>query len=148
MQSRMNIAELSPALYQSVRLLDAAVDKSGLEKRMLHLVKIRASQLNGCSYCTDLHIRDAHADGMDMQTLYMTSAWRESPCFNERDRAALEWAEAVTLVATSGVPDDSYEIVKAVFTDEEIAQMTVAIGMINLWNRIGVSSRLIHPIKR
>ncbi len=148
MQSRMNMAKLVPELYRSVRALDAAVDQSGLDKRLLHLVKIRASQINGCSYCTDLHIKDAHADGMDMQTLYMTAAWRESPCFDARDRAALEWTEAVTLVAQSGVPDSAYELVKAVFSDTEIAQLTILTGMINLWNRIGVSSRLIHPLQR
>lgn len=146
MKSRMNIAELAPSLYRSVLALDGAVSKSGLDKRILHLIKIRASQMNGCAFCIDMHIRDAQADGMDMQTLYMTSAWQESPCFDERDRAALEWTEVVTLVSDSAVPDESYEIVKAAFSDEEIAQMTIAIGVINLWNRIGVSSRLIHPL--
>ncbi|MBX8828424.1 carboxymuconolactone decarboxylase family protein, partial [Ochrobactrum sp. SFR4] len=81
----------------------------------------RSSQVNGCSYCTDLHIRDAHQDGMDMQTLYMTSAWRESPCFDERDRAVLEWTEHLTQIAVLGVPDALYERVKALFSEEEIA---------------------------
>lgn len=147
MQSRMNIGTVVPALYQSIKALDAAVDASGLDKRLLHLVKIRSSQINGCSYCTDIHIRDAHKDGMDMQTLYMTSAWRESLCFDARDRAALEWTESLTRIAEKGAPDDLYESVKAVFSEEEIAKLIVAIGMINLWNRIGVSTQLIHPRK-
>ena len=147
MQSRMNIGTVVPALYQSIKALDTAVGASGLDKRLLHLVKIRASQINGCSYCTDIHIRDAHKDGMDMQTLYMTSAWRESPCFDARDRAVLEWTESLTRIAEKGAPDDLYESVKAVFSEEEIAKLIVAIGMINLWNRIGVSTQLIHPRK-
>lgn len=147
MKSRMNIAELAPALYQHILTLDGAINKCGLDKRLLHLVKIRASQINGCSYCVDIHIREAQADGMDMQTLYMTSAWRESPIYDARDRAALEWTESVTLVAASNVPDEAYATVKAVFSDEEIAQLTLVVSMINLWNRIGVSSRLLHPRK-
>ncbi len=147
MKNRMNVAKVAPALYQSIQALDAAVDAAGLEPRLLHLLKIRSSQVNGCSYCTDLHIRDAHQDGMDMQTLYMTCAWRESPCFDERDRAVLEWTEHLTQIAVLGVPDTLYERVKALFSEEEIAKLIVAVGMINLWNRIGVSTQLIHPRK-
>ncbi|MDM7851729.1 carboxymuconolactone decarboxylase family protein [Pseudochrobactrum kiredjianiae] len=147
MQNRMNIAKITPSLYQSIQALDAAVDASGLEPRLLHLLKIRSSQINGCSYCTDIHIRDARKDGMDMQTLYMTSAWRESPCFDARDRAVLEWTEHLTQIAELGVPHELYERVKALFSEEEIAKLIVAIGMINLWNRIGVSAQLIHPRK-
>ncbi len=147
MKNRMNVAKVAPALYQSIQALDAAVDAAGLEPRLLHLLKIRSSQVNGCSYCTDLHIRDAHQDGMDMQTLYMMSAWRESPCFDERDRAVLEWTEHLTQIAVLGVPDALYERVKALFSEEEIAKLIVAVGMINLWNRIGVSTQLIHPRK-
>lgn len=147
MKNRMNVAKAAPALYQSIQALDAAVDASGLEPRLLHLLKIRSSQVNGCSYCTDLHIRDAHQDGMDMQALYMTSAWRESPCFDARDRAVLEWTENLTRIADLGVPDELYGCVKALFTEEEIAKLIVAVGMINLWNRIGVSTQLIHPRK-
>lgn len=147
MQNRMNIAKVAPALYRSVQALDGAVEAAGLDARLLHLVKIRSSQINGCSYCTDLHIRDAHKDGMDMQTLYMTCAWRESPCFDARDRIVLEWTENLTRIAELGVPDSLYERVKALFTEEEIAKLIVAIGMINLWNRIGVSTQLIHPRK-
>lgn len=147
MKSRMNVAKAVPALYQAIGALDAAVDAAGLEPRLLHLVKIRSSQINGCSFCTDLHIRDAHKDGMDMQALYMTSAWHESPCFDARERAVLEWTESLTRVAELGVPDELYERVKALFSEEEIAKLIVAVGMINLWNRIGVSTRLIHPRK-
>lgn len=145
MKNRMNVAKAAPALYQAIRALDAAVDAAGLEPRLLHLIKIRASQINGCSFCTDLHIRDAHKDGMDMQSLYMTSAWQESPCFDARERVVLEWTENLTRVAELGVPDELYERVKELFSEEEIAKLIVAVGMINLWNRIGVSTQLIHP---
>lgn len=145
MKNRMNVAKAVPALYQAIGTLDAAVDAAGLEPRLLHLIKIRSSQINGCSFCTDLHIRDAHKDGMDMQSLYMTSAWRESPCFDARDRLVLELTENLTRVAELGVPDELYERVKALFSEEEIAKLIVAVGMINLWNRIGVSTQLIHP---
>lgn len=145
MKNRMNVAKAVPALYQAIGTLDAAVDAAGLEPRLLHLIKIRSSQINGCSFCTDLHIRDAHKDGMDMQSLYMTSAWRESPCFDARDRLVLELTENLTRVAELGVPDELYERVKALFSEEEIAKLIVAVGMINLWNCIGVSTQLIHP---
>lgn len=132
MKNRMNVAKAVPALYQAIGTLDAAVDAAGLEPRLLHLIKIRSSQINGCSFCTDLHIRDAHKDGMDMQSLYMTSAWRESPCFDARDRLVLELTENLTRVAELGVPDELYERVKALFSEEEIAKLIVSVGMINL----------------
>lgn len=146
MQPRLNIAQLAPELYRAVAQLDGAVKKSGLGSRLLHLVKLRASQINGCAFCVDLHVKEALADGLDPQVLHLLSVWRESPFFDSRDRAALEWTESVTLIAQTGVPDAAFDAVRAVFSEAEIAQLTVAIGTINIWNRIAVSSRLVHPV--
>ncbi|MFO1105100.1 MAG: carboxymuconolactone decarboxylase family protein [Amaricoccus sp.] len=147
MQPRLNIAQLVPDLYRAVAQLDGAVKASGLESRLLHLVKLRASQINGCAFCVDLHVKEALADGLDPQMLHLVSVWRESPFFDGRDRAALEWTESVTLVAQTGVPDAAFDTVRSVFSETEIAQLTIAVGTINIWNRIAVSSRLAHPVR-
>lgn len=146
MKCRMNIAELVPNLYRSIQALDGAVAKSGSDLRLLHLIKLRASQINGCAYCVDLHVKEALADGIDAQTLHLLAVWRESPLFDDRDRAALEWTESLTLVAGTGVPDSTFESVRTILSQKEIAQLTVAIGTINIWNRVAVSSRMLHPI--
>ena len=146
MHPRMNIAHLAPNLYRAVATLDDAVKKSSLDSRILHLVRLRASQINGCAFCVDLHVKEALSDGLDPQMLYLVAVWRESPFFDGKDRAALEWTESVTLAAQTGIPDAAFETVRAAFTETEIAQLTVAIGTINIWNRIAVSSRLQHPV--
>lgn len=146
MSSRMNMAGLVPDLYQAVRALDGAVMKSGLSKRDLHLLKLRASQINGCAYCVDMHVKEALADGLDPQMLHLICTWRESPFFDAHDRALLEWTEAVTLAADTGIPDAAYDTVKAVFSAADIARLTIAIGTINVWNRIAVASRMQHPL--
>lgn len=148
MQPRMNIAQLAPELYQAVVALDRAVRACGLDKDLLHLVKLRASQINGCAYCVDLHVKESLADGLDAQMLHLVSTWRESTFFNARERAALEWVESVTLIAQTGAPDAAFDAVRAEFSETEIAQLTVAIGTINVWNRIAVSSRTPHPAGR
>ena len=147
MQPRMNIARLAPDLYRVVRSLDGAVTKSGLDSRILHLVKLRASQINGCAFCVDLHVKEALTDGLDPQMLHLVAVWRESPFFDSKDRAALEWTESVTLVAQTGIPDVAFEAARAAFSETEIAQLTIAIGTINILNRIAVSSRMRHPIR-
>lgn len=146
MSSRMNIAALAPDLYQAVRALDGAVMKSGLSKRDLHLIKLRASQLNGCAYCVDMHVKEALADGMEAQMLHLVCTWRESPFFDAHDRALLEWTEAVTLAAGTGIPDAAFEAAKAEFSEADIARLVIAIGTINVWNRIAVASRMQHPV--
>lgn len=147
MQPRMNIAHLAPDLYRAVAALDGAVKTSGIDARLLHLVKLRASQINGCAFCVDLHVKEALADGLSAQVLHILPVWRESPFFDDRDRAALEWTESVTLAAETGIPDAAFEVVRAAFSETEIAQLTIAIGTINIWNRIAVSSRLQHPLE-
>lgn len=144
MTPRMNVAQAAPALYNAVLALDGAVRKSGIDKHLLHLIKLRASQINGCAYCVDMHVKHALADGMDARKLHLVSVWRESPIFDARERATLAWTESLTLVAKTGVPDADYVLAREIFAEEELAQLTVAIGTINVWNRIAVSSRMLH----
>lgn len=146
MSQRISIPRLAPELYKAVGALDAAVTSAGIDNRLLHLLKLRASQINGCAYCVDLHVKEALADGIDAQTLHLVSVWRESPFFDARDRAVLEWTESVTLLADTGVPDAVYDAIRAEFSESDIARLTIAIGTINIWNRIAVSSRMQHPV--
>lgn len=148
MKRRMNIAEAAPTLYAAVRALDGAVTRSGIDNRLLHLIKLRASQINGCAYCVDLHVKEALADLIPAQVLHLLTVWRESPLFDERDRAVLEWTESLTLLPETGAPDAAFERVRAVFSTEDIAKLTVAIGTINIWNRIAVASRMTHPMEQ
>lgn len=148
MQRRLNVAEATPDLYRAIRALDGAVKASGIDTRLLHLVKLRASQINGCAYCVDMHVAESLADGIDARVLHLVSTWRESPFFDERDRAVLEWTECVTRLAETGVPDAAWEGIRAHFSDADIARLIVAIGTINIWNRVAVASRMLHPIDR
>ena len=122
--------------------LSAISEKAGLERQLLELVKIRASQINGCAYCIDMHTKDARALGETEQRIYALSAWRETPFFTDRERAALDWTEAVTLVGETHIPDDAYERVRAQFSEEEIVQLTFAVAVINSWNRLAVAFRV------
>ena len=123
--------------------LQQFVDSCGLERPLLELVKMRASQINGCAYCLDMHSKDARALGETEQRLYLLDAWREAPFYTNRERAALEWTESVTLVAESHVPDEVYERVRPHFTPEELANLTLAIVAINGWNRLSIASRAV-----
>ncbi len=124
-----------------MRGLELHVRQSGLDHRLLELVKTRASQLNGCAYCLDMHTKDARAGGETEQRLYALSAWRETPFFDERERAALAWTEAVTLVSADQVPDEVYETVRPHFDDRQLADLTLAIVAINGWNRLAIAFR-------
>ena len=145
MQARLNYNKTSPATYQALLALQATVDKSGLEKPLLELVKIRASQVNKCAFCLHMHTRDARKAGVSEERIYVLEAWRESPLYTERERAALAWTEALTLLPETGAPDDVYAEVAAQFSEPEIVSLTLAISAINLWNRFGVGFRLVHP---
>jgi AhpD family alkylhydroperoxidase len=145
MQARLNYIKTSPATYQALRALQATVDQCGLEKPLLELVKIRASQINKCAFCLHMHTRDARKAGISEERIYVLEAWRESPLYTDRERAALAWTEALTLLPETGAPDDVYAQVTAYFTEPEIVGLTLAIGAINLWNRFGVGFRLVHP---
>ena len=141
MNTRIDVRKyLSSSLTQALLKLSFESQKH-LEHSLLRLVEIRASQINGCAYCLDMHTKDARAAGETEQRIYALSAWRETPFFTDRERAALEWTEAVTLVADSHVPDDVYAQVAQQFNEEEIVALTFAVIVINSWNRLQVSFR-------
>ncbi|MEQ8327647.1 carboxymuconolactone decarboxylase family protein [Parvibaculum sp.] len=143
---RMNPYKAAPAAYKPLIELQAYTDQCGLEPSLLELVKTRASQINGCAFCLEMHTREARAAGESEARLYLLNAWHESPLYTDRERAALAWTEAVTLVSETGVPDAAWKAVSAAFSEQEIANLTVAIGMINVWNRLAVSFRSLHPV--
>jgi AhpD family alkylhydroperoxidase len=130
---------------KAMMAVEAAIAASGLEHSLLELVKMRASQINGCAYCLHMHSTDARKAGESEMRLYLLNAWREAPVYNERERAALAWTEAVTLVSQTHVPDEVYEEARKQFEEAELANLTVAIGAINAWNRMAISFRSIHP---
>jgi AhpD family alkylhydroperoxidase len=146
MEPRLQFFNIAPELMKAVRALNQAVEQSGLERSLLHLVKLRASQINGCSFCVDMHSREAREDGETEQRLYLVAAWKESPLFSERERAAFAYTEAVTRIADAGVPDALYQATRKHFSDEELVKLTTAIGMINVWNRLCVSFHAVHPV--
>jgi AhpD family alkylhydroperoxidase len=141
MNTRIDVRKyISSNLTQALLKLSFEAQKR-LEHSLLRLVEIRASQINGCAYCLDMHTKDARAAGETEQRIYALNAWRETPFFTDRERAALEWAEAVTLVAETHVPDDVYERVTEQFSEEELVDLTFAVVVINSWNRLQVSFR-------
>ena len=141
MNSRIDVRKyISSSLTQALLKLSFESQKH-LEHSLLRLVEIRASQINGCAYCLDMHTKDARAAGETEQRIYTLDAWRETPFFTDRERAALEWTEAVTLVAETRVPDDVFEQVRQQFSEEELVELTFAVIVINSWNRLNVSFR-------
>ena len=128
---------------QALTALEQHVRKSGLDSKLLELVRMRASQLNGCAYCIDMHSKDARAEGETEQRLYGLSAWREAPYYTDRERAALEWTEAVTLISRDQVPDEVYERVRRQFSEEELVNLTFAVIAINSWNRLAITFRAV-----
>jgi AhpD family alkylhydroperoxidase len=139
----MDYAKASPDAFKAMLALESFVRNSGLNKILLELVKIRVSQINQCAYCLDMHTKDARAAGETEQRIYALSAWRETPFFSNPERAALGWAEAVTLVSTSQVPDEAFVFVHSHFSEVEIVNLTMAINAINSWNRLAISFRMI-----
>lgn len=145
MQARLNFFSEAPEQMKAVMALKQAIDECGLERTLIHLVNLRASQINGCSYCVDMHSREAREDGASEQRVFLVAAWKESPLFTERERAALAWVECVTRVADGGVPESLYQYACKHFSASELARLTVAIGLINTFNRLCVAFRSIHP---
>ena len=141
MQSRIDFNKANPAAVRAMYGLESYIRECGLEPSLLHLLKIRASQINGCAFCIDMHTKDARAVGESEQRLYLLDAWRESPFYTERERAALEWTEAVTLVSQGHVPDELYQRVSRHFTEDELVNLTLAVVTINGWNRLMISFR-------
>jgi AhpD family alkylhydroperoxidase len=142
-EKRENPFKASPKGYEAMAALGRFVDACGLERSLLELVKMRASQINGCAYCLDMHSKDARALGETEQRLYLLDAWRESPFYSARERLALEWAEAVTLISESGVSDDLYQQASQEFTPEELANLTLAVVTINGWNRMCITFQVV-----
>jgi AhpD family alkylhydroperoxidase len=143
MKPRLNYATAAPGVYDAMDALDQYLGTCGLDRSLLYLAQLRASQLNGCAYCVDMHWKDLRALGETEQRLYSLSVWRECPFYTDRERAALAWTEAVTLVATDRVPDAIYEQVRSHFSERELSDLTLAVATINAWNRLSIAARLV-----
>lgn len=141
MKPRMEYWKAAPGGYKAMMALDAYLKESGLEKTLLHMIKLRASQMNGCAYCIDMHWKDARAAGESEQRLYGLDAWREAPYYSDRERAVLEWTEALTNIQDGHAPDAVYDAVRGHFSDKELADLTWAIAAINAWNRVAIGFR-------
>ncbi|WIM12202.1 carboxymuconolactone decarboxylase family protein [Enhydrobacter sp.] len=146
MKPRLNAYQAAPAVMKAMMALESQAAGSGLEPALMELVKIRASQINGCAFCLHMHTRDARAKDEKEERIYLLDAWRESPLYSERERAALAWTEAVTLVSQTHVPDDVYEQARAEFSEEELVKLTLLITTINAWNRFAIGFRSVHPV--
>jgi AhpD family alkylhydroperoxidase len=144
MNVRLNYGQVAPGVYEAMDALDQYLQACGLERALILLVQLRASQINGCAYCLDMHWKDLRATGENEQRLYSLDAWRECPYYSARERAALAWTEAVTLVADGHVSDVVYDEVRANFSEKELADLTLALAAINAWNRLSIAARL-HP---
>lgn len=143
MKSRIDIHKVAAGAYRAMLGLEEYIGNCSLEKPLIELMKMRASQINGCAYCIDMHSKDARAAGESEQRLYALDAWRETPFYTERERAALAWTEAVTLLQQGHVPDEVFEEVRQQFKDNEIADLTLVTATINAWNRIAISLRAV-----
>lgn len=141
MDGRINYAKAFPEGIQALRNLERSIRESGLEFSILELVKTRASQLNGCAYCIDMHTKDARAAGETEQRLYALSAWRETPFFTPRERAALAWTEAITHIQHGHASDEAYQEVRREFDEPQLVRLTLAIAQINTWNRLAIAFR-------
>ena len=143
MEERLNFIEASPKGYEAMRTLERHVRQSGLDHRLLELVKTRVSQLNGCAYCLDMHTKDDRAAGETEQRLYALSAWRETPFFDARERAALAWAEALTALGENGASDEIYNDAGKHFDERQLVDLTLGIVAINGWNRLAIAFRKV-----
>jgi AhpD family alkylhydroperoxidase len=139
--------KIVPDLTSAMAAVDKALAATSIDHSLAELVKIRASQINGCAFCVHMHTADAKAHGESDVRLLLLGTWRESPLFTDRERAALAWTESLTRIVKTGVPDADYELVKSQFTEVEIATLTVLIGQINAWNRLQVAARAVHPVQ-
>ena len=143
MQPRIKFWEIAPEPFKAMSALEAALARSGIDASLRHLVKLRASQINGCAYCIDMHWKDARAAGEGEQRLYGLDAWRESTYYTDRERAALEWTEALTDITAGHAPDHVYDRVRSHFSEKELADLTWVIAAINAWNRVAISMRSV-----
>ena len=139
MTKRIDFSRVGHGAYRAMSAMEQHVRQSGLDRSLVELVKLRASYINSCAYCVDMHSKDARAEGETEQRIYSVPVWRETPFYTPRERAALEWAEVVTKISERGVPDDVYESVRTEFSDEELVELTMAVIVINGWNRLAIS---------
>src|ERR1700760_4322813 len=147
MKPRMNFYQAAPETIKALTALENQIQASGLEQSLIELVKTRASQINGCAFCINMHSQDARKRGETEQRLYLLNAWRESPVYTDRERAALAWTEAVTLISQTHAPDDVYNEVRAQFSEARAVNPDVLIPTINGWNRLAISFRAMPPVR-
>jgi AhpD family alkylhydroperoxidase len=143
MKARLNYAKIAPGAFEAMGALEQYLHTCGLEESLIHLIKLRASQINGCAYCLDMHWKDLRAINETEQRLYSLDAWRECPFYTDRERAALTWTEAVTLIVDGHVSDEIYEEVRPHFTEKELSDLTLAVATINAWNRLSIAGRSV-----
>jgi AhpD family alkylhydroperoxidase len=148
MQARLDAYAVAPQAIEAMRTVETYVRNCGLEHSLAELVRIRASQINGCAFCLHMHTEDARAAGESEARIHLLNAWRESLLYSPRERAALAWTEALTLVAKTHAPDEVYEEAARHFSPEELVNLTLLIGVINAWNRLAIGLRNVHPSDR
>jgi AhpD family alkylhydroperoxidase len=147
MIARLNIFQIAPKAAKAMLAVEAAIEQSGLEHDLLELVRLRASQINGCAFCIHMHVKDAVKNGESDMRIHLLDGWRDSPLFSARERAALHWTEVLTRIAETHAPHDDYLLMQGHFDDKEIAHLTLLIGAINLWNRVQIGLRVVHPVE-
>jgi AhpD family alkylhydroperoxidase len=147
MTTRLNFFAVAPEASKAVLALEQYCQSSGIPKRLIHLIKLRASIINGCAHCVDMHVKEARHDGLNEQWINLVSVWHEARVYSEAERAVLAWTDALTLVAQTRAPDADYDALRAHFSEEDIAKIVVIIGTINVWNRIAVGTRMHHPVE-
>lgn len=147
MTPRFDALKVSPDLTKALVGVEAALAQSGLERGLADLVRLRASQINGCAFCIHMHAKEARSHGETELRIVMLNGWRESPLFTDRERAALAWTESLTRITKTHAPDADYDLVKSEFSEDEIVALTVLIGMINTWNRLQIAARAVHPVE-
>ncbi len=143
MEARFDYGKMAPGVYEAMEGLEHYLSGCGLEKPLMYLIQLRASQMNGCAYCLDMHWKDLRASGENEQRLYSLEAWRECPYYSDRERAALAWTEAVTEIAQGHVPDAVYQEARSHFSEKELSDLTLAVAAINAWNRLSIASRIV-----
>lgn len=148
MEQRLDASAVAPGAYKAVLGVEAYIRGCGLEPALIELVKMRASQINGCAFCLDMHSHDARQRGETEQRLYLLDAWREVPFYSPRERAALAWTEALTRIAETHAPDADYAELRKHFSEQEVVDLTTLIGLINLWNRLAIGFRSQPPVRK
>ena len=147
MKPRMNFYQAAPESIKALTAVETQIQSSGLEQSLIELVKTRASQINGCAFCINMHTQDGRKHGETEQRLYLLNAWRDAPLYTDRERAALAWTEAVTLISETHAPDDVYQELRKHFSEAEAVNLTMLIGTINAWNRLAIAFRAVPPVK-